>query len=113
MVGQQADAGQPQVGKNLCPDSRLMLGLLVLVVMAVSETGLMQVNENTLAFFGNTVERGLGHFAAVAADRSEDVSIRAAGVHADEHILFAGDVAANQSQMALIIERADVLNGFE
>src|SRR6202041_2997925 len=53
MVSQQPDRGKPQVSQNLRPNPGFMLWCRRLVMMPVTNSGLVQIDENAGAFFGN------------------------------------------------------------
>ena len=81
-----------------------------LVMMPVSEAGLVQINENANALFGDPIERSVNHFAAIAASRSENIAERTSRVHAHQNIFLLSDIAANKREMTLIIDSAHILN---
>src|ERR1700723_1927492 len=110
MVSQQPDRRKPQVSQNLRSDPRFMLRCRGLVMVPVSEAGLVQINENANALFGDPIERSVNHFAAIAASRSENIAERTSRVHAHQNIFLLSDIAANKREMTLIIDSAHILN---
>src|ERR1700761_8593907 len=109
VIGQQADRVEAKVGENLGADAHFMLrwGLREIAVvtdeLAIFDTqaegGLMQVDEHALTLLDDALQGIVNHRPAIAPCRTQQVAVRAMGVHANEHVLLAGDIAANQREV--------------
>src|SRR6202167_5144792 len=104
VIGQEADAFQIQVGKNLrsqadfAMDSALVLGhrgqttlamkcqegLLADFFRREAFGGLVQVDKCSAIFFRNNLQRSLQRLIAIASRRTEDVAEEAVCVHTDQ-----------------------------
>ena len=67
---------------------------------------LRHVQEDALVLAGDLAEGEVELLAAVAAEGVEDVAGQALGVHADEHVLLAHDLAADERDVVLAGERS-------
>src|ERR1700738_4095914 len=74
---------------------------LAAVRLPESYAGLMQIDEHTQTFGGYLAQGAGDHLLAIALGGSENVAIDALGMHPHQHVLLAGDFAANQSEVGL------------
>ena len=65
-----------------------------------------EVHDDAPALGGDPLERAVELHAAVAAHRAEHVAGEALGVHADEHVVGAGDLAAHEREVLDAVEQA-------
>ena len=91
-----------------CCGLLLAVGRAVGGVVAESRAGLMQVDQHARAFFGDPLERAANQQMAIAIRGAEHIAIDAAGMHANQHVGLAGDLAAHQRQMLLRHDGADI-----
>ena len=64
---------------------------------------LTHVNNSAAAFLFNHLQCGCQLIAAVAAQAAEGITGQALAVYAHEHILFTGNIALDNSNMAKVI----------
>ena len=74
---------------------------------------LTHVNNSAAAFLFNHLQCGCQLVAAVAAQAAEGITGQALAVHAYEHILFAGNISLDNSNMAKVIQIVFVCNNAE
>src|SRR5579859_2549585 len=70
---------------------------------AETAPGVMQINENAAAFGGNGFERPVNNFAAIAGERTEDISREAVRMNAHERRLAAREFAAREGDMQFVV----------
>jgi hypothetical protein len=109
VVGQQPDAPETQIGKNLSTDADFMLmgkGHIVAVVrheaivhQPQAGAGLMQINQRAAASLGNAPEGFADQPVAIALDGGEHVTGDAVGMHPDQNAVMMGDIAEHQGQV--------------
>ena len=74
---------------------------------------LTHVNNSAAAFLFNHLQSGCQLVAAVAAQAAEGITGQALAVYAHEHILFAGNVTLDNSNMAKVIQIVFISNNAE
>ena len=74
---------------------------------------LTHINNSAAAFLFNHLQSGCQLVAAVAAQAAEGITGQALAVHAHEHILFAGNVTLDNSNMAKVIQIVFISNNAE
>ena len=124
MIGQQPDGVQAEIGENLRADSDFMLRRRLrhiavvaddpAVLGAQSQPCLMQVNEHARALLDDALaaSRAPSPGNRIATDPSQ-IAVGAMGMHADQHVLLAGDIAVDQSQVGFGADLARIENGAE
>ena len=74
---------------------------------------LTHINNSAAAFLFNHLQCGCQLIAAVAAQAAEGITGQALAVYAHEHILFAGNVTLDNSNMAKVIQIIFICNNAE
>ena len=134
VVGNQADAGKSEVCQNLCAHAIItqvgskaqtnvrLNGIKALILQCISTDFISQtnttallthVNNCTAAFLFNHLQSSCQLVAAVAAQAAEGITGQALAVYAHEHILFAGNVTLDNSNMAKVIQIIFICNNAE
>ena len=109
-VGRQAEL---EVGVDGVIALLLQLVGLELVEQADAATLLGEVEQHALALGLDHRQRRLQLLAAVAAQRVEDVAGQALGVHADQHVLLARDLALDHRDVVLVVDQRAVADDRE
>ena len=108
VVAQVGGQAELEVGVDGVEPLLLELVGLELVEQADAAPLLGEVEQHALALALDHRQRRLELLAAVAAQRVEDVAGQALGVHADEHVVLARDVALDQRDVVLVVDQRAV-----
>ena len=74
---------------------------------------LTHINNSATAFLFNHLQSGCQLIAAVAAQAAEGITGQALAVYAHEHVLFAGNITLDNSNMAKVIQIIFICNNAE
>ena len=97
-------------------------GIKALVLQCVSTDFISQtnttallthINDSAAAFLFNHLQSGCQLIATVAAQAAEGITGQALAVYAHEHILFTGNIALDNSNMAKVIQIVFICNNAE
>ena len=134
VVGEDADARQPEVDEDLRadavvaqvdrqPELEVRVDRVVALVLQLVGAQLVQqpdpapllgeVEQHAAALLLDHRQRRLELLAAVAAQRVEDVAGQALRVHADEHVLGAVDLALDHRDVVLVVDERAVADDGE
>ena len=134
VVGEDADARQPEVDQDLRADAvvaqvdrqaELEVGVDRVQALVLEVVGAQLVQQADPAALLGEVEQDAGALAldhrqrrlellaAIAAQRVEDVAGQALGVDAHEHVVDARDVALDQRDVVLVVHQRAVADGGE
>src|ERR1700728_567265 len=75
--------------------------------------GLVQIHEDAAVPARDGLHGGGDERMAIAIEGFEDIAVDAVGMHADQNILLALDIAVNQGEVGFLIDTIDVANDLE
>ncbi len=113
VVAQVGREAETQVRVDRVEPVLLQLVGAQLVEQADPATLLAEIQQHAAALALDHRQRRLELLAAVAAQRMEHVAGQALGVHADEHVVGALDLALDERDVVLVVDQRAVADGHE